>query len=93
MQVLEQLDKLFCYDDVLSYVEIWDRKHACKILKVINQVFGDIGNAEQYLPEHDASQYLHDDFDINQWGELLEDDSSFELAIENLSLDDSCDQI
>ena len=41
-QVLEHCGHLFTLQDVYSFIEIWDIKHAVNILTVIDQVFGDI---------------------------------------------------
>ena len=83
-QVLENIDKLFTIDDVCSSVEIWHMKHAYKVLDILHQVYGDVGEIAHLFTE-DQLDYELDDF-TEQWEELLHDDSLFEMAIENLSL-------
>lgn len=89
-QVIDNLDKIFSFDDVLAYVEIWDKKHAFKILEIVSQVYGDVHDVhlDQYLCKQDSSQHMSDsyDLDIGLWDDLIEDDSLFELALDNLSL-------
>ena len=34
-QVTNNCDKLFTIDDVLNYIEIWDMKHAHKIMSIM----------------------------------------------------------
>ena len=82
------MNKLFTVEDICSHVEIWDMRHAFKILEFIGEVYGDICD----MDIHDFDDYeFHDDFncddDVNEhWDDLLNDDSLFELAIENISL-------
>lgn len=40
-QVLENCDKIFTLDDVISNIEIWHIQHGCKIMESISSVFGD----------------------------------------------------
>ena len=55
-------------------------RHAFKILEFIDEVYGDICNVDFVDFE------FHDD-DVNElWDDLLNDDSLFELAIENIFL-------
>ena len=80
---------MFILEDVCCYVEIWNMNHAFKILDILSQVFGDICEIDENF-FNDQSQYdvdceLEDEFS-EQWSDLLNDDSLFELAIENLSL-------
>ena len=48
-QVLKNLERIFTFSDILNVVEIWDRRHAEKILSVIADVFKDIENAVHVL--------------------------------------------
>lgn len=41
-QVLENCKKIFAVEDVLHYVEIWNKKHALSVLKIIRDVFQDV---------------------------------------------------
>lgn len=94
-QVVENVAKLFTIDDVCSSVEIWHMRHAYKVLDILDQVYGDVGEIAHLFTE-DQFDHEPDDF-IEQWDELLHDDSLFEMAIENLSLSQlelsTCDDV
>ena len=47
-QVLNNLLQIFTMSDVYNAVEIWDKRHAEKILSVINSLFGDILPGEHF---------------------------------------------
>ena len=51
-QVLDNCHKLFSLSDVTNNVDVWRKCHAIGILKVVNDVFGDIGAVSQL--EEDA---------------------------------------
>ena len=88
-QVLDNCENIFTVENVLDKVEIWDLKHAHKIIEFISQVFGDIGEIDDCIFEDDISLTGLDHCDDTwnrEWGELLNDESLFELAVENLSL-------
>ena len=42
ISVLENCHKMFTVGDVKKYVEVWREQHACGILKVLGEVFGDV---------------------------------------------------
>ena len=48
--VVENMEAIFSLSDVFKFVEFWDKRHAMKILSVINDVFND-GNIESLLSE------------------------------------------
>lgn len=58
-------------------------------LDILRLVYGDICKIEKHLfhdhPRHDFDCELVDELN-EQWGDLLNEDSLFQLAIENLSL-------
>ena len=89
-QVLKNLERIFTFSDILSVVEIWERRHAEKILSVITDVFKDTENGVHvntgilYTEEGD-DQYDFDEF-MDEWNELLQDDELFDMIIENMSL-------
>ena len=87
-QVLEHVNQLFTVGDICSHVEIWDMRHAFKILEFIGEVYGDICDMDMHDFVDDEFQCDFDcDDDVNEhWDDLLNDDSLFELAIENISL-------
>lgn len=41
-QVLEHCEKVFCFKDIVTYVEIWRKVHAKKILDFFIQIFDDM---------------------------------------------------
>jgi hypothetical protein len=88
-QVLNNIDQIFTMSDVCSAVEIWDKRHAEKILNIINSVFGDL-LVDEHL--HDSrgesvlDMYVFDDELLNDWQEILQDNDMFDMIVENLSL-------
>ena len=90
-QVLKNLERIFTFSNILNVVEIWDRRHAEKILSVIADVFKDIENAvhvntSSLYTEEGDDQYDFDDEFMDEWNELLQDDELFDMIIENMSL-------
>ena len=74
-QVLDNCDTLFSIDDILTYVEIWDIKHAHIMhIVVIHHILCPTGEA--------------DGPDISKVGAcmLFDDDDLFQEALDNLSL-------
>lgn len=59
-------------------------EHAYKILDILDEVYGDVGEIAHLFTEDQFDCKL-DHFN-EQWDELLHDYSRFEMAIENLSL-------
>ena len=49
-QVVENMGAIFSLSNVYKFVEIWDKRHAMKILSVINDVFND-GKTESQSSE------------------------------------------
>ena len=45
------MEAIFSLSDVYKFVETWDKRHAIKILTVINDVFND-GNTERKSSEN-----------------------------------------
>lgn len=82
-QVLENVDKICTVEDVSSYVEIWNLKHAFKILEFITEVYGDVCELQQNDFNDDQSQYGFDhELELDeQWDDLLNGDTLFELAL------------
>lgn len=39
-QIMNNLQHLFILDHVYNFTEIWDEKHAYKILQIVGKVFG-----------------------------------------------------
>ena len=86
-QVDDNLDKIFTCDDVFAHVEIWDKRHAYKVMEIVSQVFGDVELEECVCGEQEfQANPFNDDIDIGLWDDLPEDDSLFQLAMDNLSL-------
>lgn len=85
-QVLKNCDKLFSIDDVVNYVEMWDIKHAHKIMNIIAQAFGDISNVQLGDIPEDSADSDDDYLDIHgEWDNLLDDNDLLDLAVDNLS--------
>lgn len=80
-QVLEHCHHLFMLDDVYHFVEIWRAQYAVGILRVLNNVFGDIDN--ELLQKWDSVNQSV----FSEWSQIREDSSLMDM----LELHDSHD--
>ena len=88
-QVAKNLGMLFPSSDVYQFIEIWDKRHAVKILSVINDVFQDVKEDNQshcLLSDDNDDDYVFDDELLDEWNEILHDDELFDMIVDNLSL-------
>lgn len=86
-QVLKHCESIFSVQDVLDKVEIWDLKHAQFIVQSLSQMFGDLEDFDDWAFDDDISNELDHFATWNgEWDNLLQNDSLFEVAVENLSL-------
>lgn len=87
-QVLDNLHKLFSSSDICKFVEIWDMKHANKILSIIKDIFKDIEDHPN--TKGDSLTGMDDNMDdtmlIDDWEMLLDDDELFAMTVENISV-------
>ena len=73
-QVAENLGMIFTLSNVYQFIEIWDKRHAVKILSVINDVFRDVkeDNQSRCLSSDDSDDdYVFDDKLLDEWNEIL----------------------
>ena len=76
-QVVINCETLFCLDDVLRSIEIWDMRHAKKILDVLSDVFGDIDSSVLNMLHNTGVQSddeCDDDELLGEWAALAEDE-------------------
>ncbi|XP_028413088.1 ATP-dependent DNA helicase Q-like SIM [Dendronephthya gigantea] len=59
LSILRHCYKIFFVSDVIQYGEVWREQHACRILSLINDVFGDITNIS-VLDNDDESEIIAD---------------------------------
>ena len=89
-QVAENLKMLYTLSDVYQFVEICDKRHAVKILSVINDVFQDVQEDNQsHCFSSDGNEddnYVFDEELLDEWNEILQDDELFDMIVDNLSL-------
>lgn len=87
-QVLDNLHVIFSLSDVYRFVEIWDMCHAREIMKVISNVFNDVGTRMQLFDPSPSEEndYDFDDELLDEWNEFLQDDDLFDMILDNLSL-------
>jgi len=86
-EVLEHVASLFNLSDICKSVEVWDHRHAQKILPVLSSVFKDIQCVEDWNwndTHYDHKQEFDDEF-MEEWDEILQDDE-FDMIVENISL-------
>lgn len=89
-QVLENLENIFSLADICKFVEIWDMVHAHKILYIISDVFQDI----QDVPNKDGDEFqMDDEWLIEDWDSILNDDELFHMAVENTSMSEMEDSM
>ena len=87
-QVLENVASLFNLSDIYKSVEVWDQRHAQKILSVLSSVFKDISCDEDWNwngTHYDHNQEFDDEF-MDEWDEILQDNELFDMIVENISL-------
>ena len=82
-QVLENCDKIFTLDDVISnIIEIWHIQHDCKkIMESISSVFGDCATENFMVENVDEDEEEESDTWLGDWERLMDDDELFELAV------------
>ena len=86
-QVLDNLHRIFSIADIYVFVEIWDQRHAQRILSVVNKVFGDISvDSGSQVAVNNTDNYEFDDDLLDEWNEFLQDDELYEMIVNNLSL-------
>ena len=86
-QVVENLGKLFSLSDI--YIEIWDKRHALKILSIVSDVFGDVNEENQshyLLSNNNDDENVFDDELLDEWNEIFQDVEIFDMILDNLSL-------
>ena len=85
-QVLENVASIFTLSDIYKSVEVWDERHAQKILSVISSVFEDESCDKNWNGTHFDSNYEFDDEFMDEWDEILQDNELFDMIVENISL-------
>ena len=86
-QVLDNVHRIFSLADVYKFVEIWDKRHAQKILLILNNAFADVDvecNSEIAVSNDDNFEF--DDDLLDEWCEFLQDDELYDMIFDNLSL-------
>ena len=74
-QVLKNVASLFNLSDIYKSVEVWDQRHAQKILSVLSSVFKDISCDEDWNwngTHYDHNQEFDDEF-MDEWDEIPQD--------------------
>ena len=90
-QVLDNLHRIFSVADIYKLVEIWDRRHAQRILLILRNVFQDINvnNELEVAVMYNTDNTDNYEFDnelLDEWQEFLQDDDLCEMILDNLSL-------
>ena len=73
-QVIENAHLIFTVEDVMTYIDVWQKRHAVSILEVFVSTFHDIvhDTHEQQLDNEDHDE---EDYDSNEWEQIIEDPS------------------
>ena len=86
-QVLDNVHRIFSIADVYKFVEIWDKRHAQKMLLILNNVFADINDhCDSEIAVNNADNFEFDDDLLDEWHEFLQDDELYDMILDNLSL-------
>lgn len=85
-QVLKNVGGIFTLSDVFKAVEVWDRRHAQKILSVINVVFDGVTSDTDLNAASPEDNYTFDDELLDEWNNVLQDDELSDMIIDNMSL-------
>ena len=79
--MLNNSDKISSIADVMKYVEIWKRNHACAVLNILNDVFNDIDDKElDSIDQEDQDKDLDD-----TWNDFVTDEELLTVDWEGLS--------
>lgn len=82
-QVLDNLHRIFSTADVYNLVEIWDRRHAQRILSIASNVFQDINvNNDSLVAVNYTDNNEFDDELFDEW----QDDELYEMNVDNMPL-------
>ena len=74
VSIIENSYKIFTICDVKKYVEVWREQHACGVLKVLGEVFGDIDDVP------DLSDIVCEELlGAMDWDEIHDDSSLFSM--------------
>ena len=79
-QVMEHCDKIFTIENVMDHIEIWNKKHALEIFKIINGVFQD--TVEDINTDSDSNSDRSDNEippDYEFWDEIINDQTFLSL--------------
>ena len=85
-QVLENVASIFTLSDIYKSVEVWDKRHAQKILSVISTVFGDVTCDRDLNGTHFDSSIEFDDEFMDEWDEIFQENELFDMIVDNMSL-------
>jgi len=85
-QVLENVASMFTLSDIYKSVEVWDKRHAQKILSVISIVFEDVTCDTDLNGAHFESNNEFDDKLVDEWDDIFQDNELFDMIVNNISL-------
>ena len=85
--MLENVASLFNLSDIYKSLEVWDQRHAQKVLSGLSSVFKDISCDKDWNwngTHNDHNQEFDDEF-MDEWDEILQDNELFDMIVENIS--------
>ncbi|XP_068708396.1 uncharacterized protein [Montipora foliosa] len=90
-QVLHNLEHIFEMSDVYRTVEIWHKRHAQEIIRVIGETFHDtnVNSNDAYAvddDDDDDNNVVFSEDLLDEWSDILLDDELFEMVMDNISL-------
>ena len=90
-QVLHNLEHIIEMSDLYRTVEIWHKRHAQEIIRVIGETFHDtnVNSNDAYAfdddDDGDNNVVFSEDL-LDEWSDILLDDELFEMVMDNISL-------
>ena len=85
-QVLQHCNRLFTFEDIYYFIEIWDIKHAAKILGIIESIFAD---TEIEIDDQSINMsIIEDELELigGEWNCIFEDEDLLDLIVENFMM-------
>lgn len=93
-QIVQHAHIIFSVDDVMKYVNIWQRTHALQVLDVFSSMFQDldINPIDGMLDSDDSSDDDQNYDDYTEWDEICQDPSFLSLLDESDTYIDLLDE-
>ena len=75
--IIEHANLIFCVEDVMKYIDIWQKKHAHLVIEIFDSLFGDIVNSTE--DDCSSDDEYSDEENANDWNQVVDDPSFLHL--------------